>query len=283
MQDMQGRTAVVTGGAGGLGYGIAINLARAGMQVVLADLDEQATQQAAQRLSAAHGTRCLGVRCDVSDADSVHALADAAWSVFGGVDLLCNNAGVFVTGPIRELNLRDAQWLISVNVMGVINGCRIFLPRMIARGRGGHIMNTASEAGLGLLEVGIDVGIYSATKHAVVGLSDALRREAAPFGIGVSVLCPSGVRTQIATAARNRPDRYGGPAVASALPDQDPAAAEAAPQMMDPGEAGRLALAGIRENAFIIVTHASTASFTRTRASDVEKALERLAAHAGPA
>jgi len=187
--------AVVTGAGGGIGAGMAEAFAAEGMHVVVADIEEASAQATAERVRAA-GVRSVAVHTDVADPASVAALADRAFAEFGEVHLLCNNAGVLLFRPLAEMSLQDWQWLLSVNLFGVIHGIHSFLPRMLAQGGDGHIVNTASIAGLAVGRVR-NVGAYHASKYAVVGLSEALRTELEPVGIGVSMICPGGVNTPL--------------------------------------------------------------------------------------
>ena len=152
------------------------------------------------------GGQAVAVRADVSDFSQIQALADKAWEAFGAVHILCNNAGVGVSGGLEEATLKDWQWVVGVNLWGVIHGLLAFLPRMIAQKQGGHIVNTASMAGLIATQ---GLGVYNTTKYAVVGLSETLVKDLKPYGIGVSVLCPMGVETRILESERNRPAAAG--------------------------------------------------------------------------
>lgn len=207
MEQLEGRVAVITGGASGIGLGIARAFAGAGARLALFDVEERALAEAEAELSK-RGAEVIAVRADVSDAASLDAAARQVEDRFGRVHVLCNNAGVLVQGPLAESSAADWRWLVGVNLFGVANGLARFLPGMRAHGEGGHVVNTSSVAGLLALP---GLGIYSATKFAVLALSETLRAELAPDGIGVSVLCPGGVRTRIHEAGRNRPDALGGP------------------------------------------------------------------------
>lgn len=202
MDPFRGRVAVVTGGGGGIGAALASAFGRRGARIVLADISEDAMQAVARPLTAS-GVEVLTVRTDVTRADSVQALAEATVARFGGVHIVCNNAGVATFGEIAGSTHADWEYTMSVNFWGVVHGIEAFLPRLIAQGEGGHIVNTASMAGL----VGMRwLGIYSASKFAVVGLSEGLHRELADQNIGVTVLCPMIVRTNInENSATRRP------------------------------------------------------------------------------
>jgi NAD(P)-dependent dehydrogenase (short-subunit alcohol dehydrogenase family) len=206
MQHLSGKVAVVTGGASGIGLAMARRFAAEGMKVVLADIERPVLARAGEELAAA-GADVLAVATDVSQPDDVAALAATTLDHFGDVHLVCNNAGVGSRGlPIRELPLQDFAWVIAVNLFGVIHGIQAFLPHLRANGVG-HIVNTASTSGLYHLP---RMGPYNASKAAVVALSETLRFEldAEGCGVGVSVLCPSWVRTNITTSDRNRPERF---------------------------------------------------------------------------
>ncbi|AOH82698.1 short-chain dehydrogenase/reductase SDR [Sphingomonas panacis] len=204
MKDFSGKTAVITGAGSGIGAALADQAAALGMNLVLADINRADLEAIAGRISA---SAILLQQTDVADPDAVQALADAAWDRFGGVDLLCNNAGVVPGGRHRfvwDYAPEDWRWAFGVNVDGVVNGIRSFVPRMLAEGRSGHILNTASVAGF---VSGSGSAVYGASKHAVVRITEALyaglRDEGAP--IGVTMLCPGLVATRIYDAERSRP------------------------------------------------------------------------------
>jgi NAD(P)-dependent dehydrogenase (short-subunit alcohol dehydrogenase family) len=188
------RVAVITGGGSGIGYGLGVVLSRLGAHVVLADVAPERVEQATGRLREATGGRVLGVVTDVSSPQSVERLAEAAYAEFGAVDLLFNNAGVTSVGAAWETPLEDWRRVLDVNLMGCVHGVRTFVPRMLAGGRPGRIVNTSSMAGL--LAVPLKAP-YTASKHAIIGLSQALAAELASIGaqIGVSVCCPGAVAT----------------------------------------------------------------------------------------
>ncbi len=196
MQELAGRIAVVTGGASGIGKAMAKRFADAGMHVVIADIEDAPLQAAADELGV------VGVRTDVADAASVQALADAVVERFGTAHVLCNNAGVGGGGVISSCTLNDWKWVLDVNLWGVIHGLHSFLPLLLANDDGGHLVNTASMAGLTAWP---GIGPYNASKYAVVGISETLRVELRDTPVGVSVLCPGVVNTNIFESQRNRP------------------------------------------------------------------------------
>jgi NAD(P)-dependent dehydrogenase (short-subunit alcohol dehydrogenase family) len=202
MKDVHGRVAFVTGGGSGIGLGLAKVLTAAGMKVVIADIRSDHLERALEELSSA-GRNVHAIELDVTDRKAMDRAAQETVRVFGKVHLVCNNAGVSIFGPMDQATYEDWDWIMGVNVDGVINGIQSFVPRIKAHGEGGHIVNTASMAGL---IVGPGFGIYSASKFAVFGLSASLRYDLAPHNIGVSVLCPGFVRSNIHEAVLSRPN-----------------------------------------------------------------------------
>jgi NAD(P)-dependent dehydrogenase (short-subunit alcohol dehydrogenase family) len=205
MQNLRGKVAVVTGAASGIGRAMAEVFAAEGARVVLADIEEAPLAAAAKELETA-GAEALAVPTDVTKAQALIDLAEAAEARFGTTHILCNNAGVAPIAPMLETTLEDWRWVFEVNLFGVVHGIQAFAPRLVAQGEG-HIVNTASSGGL-LTVPGF--GAYCATKHAVVGLSETLYQELSGTGVGVSVLCPGLIATKIFESERNRP-ADGGP------------------------------------------------------------------------
>ena len=224
MQQLQGRVAVVTGAASGIGLALAQRFARDGMRLVLADIESAALQRVHAQFRA-EGVPAIALTVDVMDEAQVLALADAAYREYGAVHLLCNNAGVLapaLRAPSWETSAAEWQWVLGVNLTGVAHGVRAFVPRMLAGGDEGHIVNTASVAGLIS-----GPGPYFASKHGVVCLSEALYKELRGAGarLSASVLCPGLIRTAILDAERNRPAAFGPPTDLQALSESARAAA----------------------------------------------------------
>jgi NAD(P)-dependent dehydrogenase (short-subunit alcohol dehydrogenase family) len=263
VRDLEGKVAVVTGGASGIGRGLAARFAADGMHVVIADVENAALEQTAAELGV------VGVQTDVADAASVQALADQVCDRFGTVHVLCNNAGVGGGGQIADLTLADWKWVLDVNLWGVIHGIHSFLPRLLANPDGGHVVNTASMAGL---FASAGMGPYNATKFAVVAISETLSKElqAAGSSVGVSVLCPGFVRTNIFDSQRNRPDalRNATKAVGDARARND-ILKRFLETAMDPAEVAVHVRDAIVEDRFWITTHPEFFNAVTQRADDI--------------
>ncbi|HEX4903278.1 MAG TPA: SDR family NAD(P)-dependent oxidoreductase [Acidimicrobiales bacterium] len=280
MDQLEGKAAVVTGGGSGIGRAVATQLADAGMHVVVADVQQDALDATVSALVGA-GHRAIGVRTDVSDGDSVQALADAAIAEFGAVHVLHNNAGVGVGGPVWTHTERDWEWVLGVNLWGVIHGIRVFVPLMLEQGGPAHVVNTASMAGLISVPY---LGAYNVSKHGVVTLSETLHRDLrlADSEIGVSVLCPGLVATNIFESQRNRPADLtddGRATGLSALLEGagDGRATEDAigsfGQVLSPDEVGAAVVDAVRTDRFYVLTHPDiTRTLVRTRLDDVVEA-----------
>ena len=242
---------------------------------MLADIEDAALDAAVASLSGS-GREIRGIVCDVADSASVDAAADATFSAFGKVHILCNNAGVGALGGIDHIALDNWRWVLDVNLIGVVNGVRAFLPHMRAHGEGGHIVNTASMAGMFNSQQGF--APYPASKFAVVAISEGLAIEVKPLGIGVSVLCPGIVRTNILESARNRPERYG-PATPVVTTNPHYAwFAERVRTGMDPAEVARRVLAAVRDDELYIFTHPETRQAVEERFRAILAAFDRAAA-----
>ncbi len=270
LASFDGRVSVVTGGGSGIGRALALAFARAGARVVVADVDEAGLAETGRQVTAC-GPEPLAIPTDVADRAQVQALADRAFRRFGAVHVLCNNAGVLVQGGLERATYRDWQWVIGVNLWGVIHGLEAFLPRMIAQGHG-HVVNTASMAGL-VASAGL--GVYTTTKYAIVGLSETLAKDLRPYGIGVSVLCPMGVATRIGEAERNRPAALRDPA------REPPATVRLMGRTLAPEEVAVETLAAIQAGELYILTHDEGLAPLRRRFERIEEAVRRKPARDG--
>lgn len=260
ISDWTDKVAVITGGASGIGLALAQRVGAAGAKVVIADIEPAAIDRAGALLGDA-GIDHLGVRVDVSRADEVAALADAAWERFGAVHLLANNAGVVHFAKTWEQTLEDWQWVLGIDLWGVVHGVQAFVPRMVADGNPGHVLNTASTAGL----MGFGrIASYVAAKQAVVGLSETLlidlRADDVP--IGVSVLCPGPVRTGIRDSERNRPG-WDGPS-SGVVASRGEAA-----ETISPEEVAEMTVGAIARDEFWILPHARYGELAQQRAASM--------------
>lgn len=272
MDNLEGKVAVVTGGASGIGLAMARAFLGEGMDVAIGDIEAGALEAAVDELEAAagEGRQVLGVPCDVSEKASVDELHDRTRAELGGAHVVCNNAGVATGGPLWLTTEADWEWILGVNLMGVVHGIQAFVPGFLEQGEG-HVVNTASMAGL--TAPGF-AGPYNATKHAVVAISETLYQELALVSegaVGVSVLCPGWVRTNIHRSDRNRP---------ADLPAGDAAFGreglkDVIESGLDPAEVARMVVDGIGEDRFYLLTHPDWAPVVSLRA-------ERLVAGENP-
>ncbi len=277
MRELAGKTAFVTGGAGGIGLAMARAFAQAGMKVMLADIEKDALSAAVESLRNV-SPDVSGSVCDVADAVSVGRAAQATFDAFGHVHVVCNNAGVAAGGGIDNISLDNWRWVIDVNLMGVLHGIKSFLPHIRGHGEGGHFVNTASMAGM---QCGLGFSPYGASKFAVVSMSEGLHMQLKPQGIGVSVLCPSFVRTKIGESGRNRPERYG---ASQPLDPASPAAAmvaEIARQLqagLDPADVAARVLTAIREDQLYVFTHPGMRTEVEDRFAAILAAMDAVTA-----
>ncbi|MCE7980663.1 MAG: SDR family NAD(P)-dependent oxidoreductase [Caldilinea sp. CFX5] len=257
METFQGKVAVITGAASGIGRALAQRAVQEGLKVVLADIEEGALRATAGALQA-QGATVLSVRTNVTQAEEVAALAQRTLDAFGAVHLLFNNAGVAASGPLWTMSLQDWEWVLGVNLWGVVHGIRTFVPLLLQQGTEAHIVNTASIAGL-VSTPGL--GVYNVTKHGVVTLSETLYQELQQTGapVHVSVLCPGWVNTRIHEAGRNRPAALRNQptemAVNQAATPVDQAMQQAIQNGMPAEEVAAQVFAAIRERRFYILTH----------------------------
>jgi NAD(P)-dependent dehydrogenase (short-subunit alcohol dehydrogenase family) len=282
MRELAGKTAFVTGGASGIGFALGRAFAEAGMKVMLADIEARELEIAVDKLRDV-GPGVLGVACDVADPTSVEMAAKAAYDAFGKVHVVCNNAGVGGVGGIDNISLESWRWVLDVNLMGVLHGVRTFLPHIRAHGEGGHIVNTASMAGM---NSGMGFSSYSASKFAVVNMSEGLATQLKPLGVGVTVLCPGFVRTRISESGRNRQAQYG----PSQKPDPASPTGSFAAQIaelvragLDPADVAAQVLAAIHEEELYVFTHhdAIWRGELERRFSAILTAMDKAAARSG--
>ena len=267
MKDLRGKVAVITGGASGIGFASAEALAREGAKLVLADIEPKALATAAAQLRAA-GADAIGVVTDVTDRKAVEALADATWKHYGRADIVFNNAGVAVAGPVAGMTHEDWRWVIDVDLWGVIHGVEAFVPRLVEQGEGGHVLATASFAGL-VPNVGL--GAYCVAKYGVVALMEVLHRELRANEIGASVLCPMRVRTAIDDSGRNRQADYGGPEAQHYPKVED---GQMAGRVIGVAEVAALVVDGIRRNKLYLLPHEESRQMIRRRFERIDRAFE---------
>ena len=279
MRELAGKTAFVTGGASGIGFALGRAFAEAGMKVMLADIEASELKAAVDRLRDI-GPEVRGAACDAADPASVEAAAKAAYDAFGKVHVVCNNAGVGGGSGIDNISLDNWRWVLDVNLMGVLHGIRTFLPHIRAHGEGGHIVNTASMAGM---SSGMGFSPYSASKFAVVNMSEGLAAQVKPLGIGVTVLCPGFVRTRISESGRNRQAKYGSwqrPDPASEAGSFAAQLAELVRSGLEPADVAAQVLTAIREEELYVFTHhdAALRGELEARFSTILATMDRAAA-----
>ncbi len=263
MDIVEGKTAFITGGASGIGLGIAKAFVGAGMNVVIADIRQDHLDEALAYFESIQKGRAVHtVRLDVTDRPGFAAAADEAEARFGNIHVLVNNAGVGIEGPVLDATYADWDWGVGVNLGGVINGLQAVLPRIVAHGEGGHLVNTSSLAGItpgpGVL------AIYNTTKAAVVALSESVREELAGKGIGVSVLCPGPFKSNIHQAAQNRPDKFQGKSGYGESLERL-SQRQVSDAWSEPEEAGDMVLDAVLENRLYVITHGEFKMFTEAR------------------
>ena len=277
MDGFAGKTAFVTGGASGIGLALGRAFAQEGMNVMLADIEADALSEAAESLSDLR-PKVRTVSCDVADPESVDRAAQATIAAFGKVHVVCNNAGVAAAGGIDAISLDNWRWVLDVNLMGVLHGIRSFLPHLRAHGEGGHIVNTASMAGM---NGGLGFSPYVASKFAVVGMSEGLAMQLRPHGIGVTVVCPHFVRTRIGASERNRQPRYGeGPTLEPGSPAAD-LLAELARRIeagLEPAAVAAQVLAAVRNNQLYVFTHPNMREQVADRFAAIQQAMDQRSA-----
>jgi len=275
---INGKIAVVTGAGSGIGKATALALAKEGADLVLADINDDRLEESRSAI-AKLGRKALAVRTDVSKRGDVQGLFDKSVAEMGRVDILMNNAGVHISGPVEKISVADWEWIIGINLWGVIHGVSVFLPHMLERGSG-HIINTASIAGLlGMADPSIP---YTTTKFAVMGLSEALAVYLRMKGIGVTVICPGLVQTNIIEGARRIPVGDGFDPLREALSEalmrgERPAFVQEEIEILGPEAVADLAVQAVKENRFLVLTHADTKELVLQRAEDIDGMIEQRA------
>lgn len=268
MREFQGKTAFVTGGASGIGLAMAKAFGAAGMNVMLADIEREPLETAVEELRKRQ-VKAEGVPCDVAERASIEEAAKATVAAFGKVHVVCNNAGVGAGGAIDTVRSRDWDWIVAVNLMGVVYGVETFLPLIRTHGEGGHFVNTASMAGM-ISPPGMEP--YCATKFAVVAMSEGWAGQLAPENIGVSVLCPGFVRTRIFESSRTRQAKFGEAAPAG---DEPSAGAKLVQAGIDPDIVGACVVEAVRDNDLYIFTHPDMQPAVEQRFERIRQGFEK--------
>jgi NAD(P)-dependent dehydrogenase (short-subunit alcohol dehydrogenase family) len=276
MKDLDGKVAFITGGGSGVALGQAKVFAEeAGMKVVIADVRQDHLDEAMAYFKT-RNVPVHAIRLDITDREAYARAADEAEKVFGPVSLLCNTAGVSQFGPVEKATFDDWDWQIDVNLKGMINGVQTFLPRMIERGQGGHIVNTASMSAFVALPT---TAIYCTTKYAVRGLSESLRIELDKYGIGVSCLCPGAVNTNIDKSVEARPEKYGQTGYYGADPEVFARLKAVIEGGFDPVDLGRIVMEAVRRNDFWILPYPEFVPTIENGAAEVVAALKQYENH----
>ena len=281
MQELNGKVAVITGGGSGIGRCMALAFADEGMDIAIGDIEQGAGEAVAEEVRA-KGRRAIAVVCDVTDLDSVRGLAEAAKAELGAYHVVCNNAGVISGGPTAEMSPAEWDWVLDVDLQGVVNGVIAFLPGLVEQGEG-HIVNTASIAGL-VPMAAPGVINYTTAKYGVVAITETLHDELAPAGVGASALCPGVVNTRISQSARNRPESAGGPVAEEDMgpPLELPPGMEMpriiGANVREPEEMAARVVEGVKNNDLYIVTHPETREAVEERFAAIMAAFDKLEA-----
>ncbi len=271
MIDLAGKVAVITGGASGIGLETGRQLAAKGVRPVLVDVEEDSLGAAVDGLRSS-GIEATAMTADVSDHEAMVELADRAFAEMGGVHIVFNNAGVAVGGPMAEMSHDDWRWIIDVDLWGPIHGVEAFLPRMIEQGEGGHLLFTASFAGLVPNE---GLGPYCVAKYGVVAMAEVLYRELRPHSIGSTVLCPMRVETNIGSSERNRPGDLGGPEASPGVADQDEGNDDLAGRVLDVETVAAMTIDAMENNRLYVVPHEESREFVRRRFERIDRTYDQ--------
>ncbi|MGK2870702.1 MAG: SDR family NAD(P)-dependent oxidoreductase [Alphaproteobacteria bacterium] len=279
VKGLMGKTAFITGGASGIGYGMAQAFARAGMNIMIADVEQAALDKAVADLSKSANVQVSGVRCDVSLRDAMFEAAQTTFDQFGKVHVVCSNAGIGAGGRMDQATAADWDWVVGVNQMAIVYAVQAFLPHIKEHGEGGHFVTTASMAGM--IAAPMVGGPYTATKFAAVGISEVLREELAGTNISASVLCPGFVNTNIGNAQRNRPDRFGGAPDPSKMTEQEKAGQEMVNSFLkgglDPRIVGELVLEAVKNDWPYIFTDPNMRGVVEKRFAGIMKGFDQAA------
>jgi NAD(P)-dependent dehydrogenase (short-subunit alcohol dehydrogenase family) len=273
--EFDNKTALITGAATGIGRSLAVGLAREGSDLALLDIDSERGQETVEQVRK-EGRRAEFYRADASKRESLEEAIDAAWSAMGPIDLCCANAGIGAFAPLLEMESRDIEWLMRVNLFGVLDTVRAYVSHARKAKRGGHLMLTGSENSVAIPHAlrRVGLGMYGVTKHGVLHMGDILRYELEPDGIGVSVLMPGPVKTEIGRSAEKRPDHLGGPAPVQ-RPDPSLLDLEQPfPPYVESDAAARIAIEGLRAERFMIPTHSHILDYARARLDELAAANE---------
>ena len=279
MLDVTGKVAFITGGASGMGLAMARSFSAAGMKVAIADIQQDALDAVAAEFKRTNA-EVITLKVDVTDRAAMERAAERTEQAFDKIHVVCNNAGVAVGGPLDAMSYKDWDWVMGVNLAGVINGVQTFVNRIKSHGEGGHIVNTASLAGQMAIP---GLGVYNTTKYAVVGLSETLRADLAVHNIGVSVLCPGVVSTNIFNSGRNRPEELKGETdtaslvLTSGIANQEQAAqfAQIMASALDPAVVGDMVLAAIQANDAYIFSHPELQPMIEARFTAMNESFDR--------
>ncbi len=274
MKDLKDKVAVITGGNSGIGLGVARALAAEGAHLMLSGLHGDKSERAAKALADEYGIRAIGVASDASKREAVEALADRAFAEFGHVDMLVSNAGVGLRGLVHQISDNDWDWLMGVNVRGTYLACSAFLKRFLDQGTPAQILITGSEQSVGMTPYG-SMPIYAASKHALLGLADAIRADYAQHDVAVTLLCPGPVATDIWDIERDRPPEYGKRA------ESNEESKKLIMELgMDANLVGRMAVEGVKAGDFYVFTHEYIRDLVDGRYKEMTAALDKTDAFA---
>lgn len=272
MKMVPGQVAAITGGGSGIGRELALACATRGMAVAIGDVEPDAARHTVELL-VERGVRAFAQRVDVTDATQVEAFAQRTFAEFGACHLLCNNAGVLVLGPLLDATRADWQWVMDVNLYGIVNGIAAFVPRMLKMDSPAHILNSVSLRGIA---AGPSCGVYAASKFAALGLTETLRLELADKNIGVTALCPWSVDTGIMTSERNRPAHAGGGLSQDAIDTLKKSAPGQNPITIAAERVAAVALEAVEDNELYAITHPCARELLEQRFSEIMGSLERV-------